>query len=379
MVLLTCLLGFLASLTVDGFAIVSRPQPRPSMPPIPSLKAKTSNDDIVSQYQVTIDFCAGCRWGMRSFWMAQELLTTFQDDAALQAVTLLPSRPPAPGGAFVVKCFSSNGDEAVLWDRATEGGFPEIKNLKQLVRDHIDPGMYLGHSDRFDRQDEADATTAIPTALERDDLSSTSLPTLSGVPSESVVTVTYCTGCKWLLRAAYMGLELLSTFDKEINALSLIPSRPPSKGGEFSIAIDGSVVWDRSTQGGFPGIPELKQLVRDKLVPTKDLGHSDVATMDNVNTEEIPSNLFDEKAEAYEQLPKEIESAEDEIAATVNTEEIPSDLFEYREQVSKSSDDTKTEADDKGKIVNTEEVPSDLFEEMDSDEAEKARKYYGVI
>lgn len=31
--------------------------------------------------------------------MAQELLTTFQDE--LDSVTLIPSRPPAPGGVFV--------------------------------------------------------------------------------------------------------------------------------------------------------------------------------------------------------------------------------------------------------------------------------------
>lgn len=35
----------------------------------------------------------------------------------------------------------------MLWDRKTEGGFPETKVLKQKVRDRIDPKKDLGHSD----------------------------------------------------------------------------------------------------------------------------------------------------------------------------------------------------------------------------------------
>jgi len=48
---------------------------------------------------VLIDYCTGCRWMLRAAWMAQELLTTFQEE--LDSVTLIPSRPPAPGGVFV--------------------------------------------------------------------------------------------------------------------------------------------------------------------------------------------------------------------------------------------------------------------------------------
>ncbi|KAL8694437.1 MAG: hypothetical protein Q9218_000929 [Villophora microphyllina] len=38
--------------------------------------------------------------------------------------------------------------ETQLWDRKTEGGFPETKQLKKLVRDIIDPSRDLGHVDR---------------------------------------------------------------------------------------------------------------------------------------------------------------------------------------------------------------------------------------
>jgi hypothetical protein len=36
----------------------------------------------------------------------------------------------------------------VLWDRKANGGFPEVKELKRLVRDVIEPGRDLGHVDR---------------------------------------------------------------------------------------------------------------------------------------------------------------------------------------------------------------------------------------
>lgn len=42
-------------------------------------------------------------------------------------------------------------DEAsgtVLWDRKTDGGFPETKELKRRVRDIIEPERDLGHVDR---------------------------------------------------------------------------------------------------------------------------------------------------------------------------------------------------------------------------------------
>ena len=45
----------------------------------------------------------------------------------------------------------------------------------------------------------------------------------------------------------------------------------------LEIAIDGDVVWDRRRDGGFPDVKTLKQLVRDRLDPERDLGHIDRA------------------------------------------------------------------------------------------------------
>lgn len=36
----------------------------------------------------------------------------------------------------------------LAWDRKVEGKFPEMKELKQRVRDLISPGKGLGHSDK---------------------------------------------------------------------------------------------------------------------------------------------------------------------------------------------------------------------------------------
>ncbi len=92
--------------------------------------------------QIEIEYCPGCRWLLRAGWTAQELLTTFE--AELGAVTL---RPSEVSGTFRV---SVDGD--LLWDRKLEARFPEMKELKQRLRDHIAPERDLGHSDTEERQ-----------------------------------------------------------------------------------------------------------------------------------------------------------------------------------------------------------------------------------
>jgi len=85
------------------------------------------------------------------------------------------------------------------------------------------------------------------------------------------VTVTYCTQCGWLLRAAWMAQELLSTFTAELGEVALVPGT----GGVFRVTVEDKVVWDRKSEGGFPDITTLKQRVRDQVVPDRDLGHVD--------------------------------------------------------------------------------------------------------
>jgi selenoprotein W-related protein len=87
---------------------------------------------------VEITYCRLCGWGLRASWMAQELLTTFAEE--IGSVTLTPD---ATGGVFDVRV-----EDALIWSRKEQKRFPEITELKQLVRDRIAPERSLGHSDR---------------------------------------------------------------------------------------------------------------------------------------------------------------------------------------------------------------------------------------
>lgn len=69
-----------------------------------------------------------------------------------------------------------------------------------------------------------------------------------------------------------MGQELLSTFAEELGSVTLIPD---ATGGVFEVRVDGKLIWSRSNEGRFPEMKELKQLVRDVVVPNRDLGHVD--------------------------------------------------------------------------------------------------------
>ena len=86
---------------------------------------------------ITITYCTQCRWLLRSAWMAQELLTTFYQELA--GLTLRPGT----GGIFEV-----TANDQLVWSRRDNGGFPEITELKQRVRDVIAPERDLGHADR---------------------------------------------------------------------------------------------------------------------------------------------------------------------------------------------------------------------------------------
>ena len=91
------------------------------------------------------------------------------------------------------------------------------------------------------------------------------------------LTIEYCPKCGWLLRAAYMAQEFLTTFADELKNVTLQPSEIS---GAYKILIGDEIVFDRKRAGHFLEIKELKQLVRDKIAPGKSLGHSDRKTID---------------------------------------------------------------------------------------------------
>ena len=87
---------------------------------------------------ITIEYCPKCNWLLRAAWMAQEFLVTFE--GAVRAVTLVPSEVSGRYTIFV--------NEEIVFDRKQYGGFAEIKELKQLLRDVVAPDKDLGHSDK---------------------------------------------------------------------------------------------------------------------------------------------------------------------------------------------------------------------------------------
>ncbi|KAL2753577.1 hypothetical protein ACRALDRAFT_1071974 [Sodiomyces alcalophilus JCM 7366] len=127
--------------------------------------SQLQSQQLVPLPRVAIQFCTQCKWMLRAAYFAQELLSTFS--TSIGEVALIP----ATGGVFTVTITTappvpetspSASDPsstlpsspppptttAILWDRKTEGGFPETKELKRRVRDVIQPGRDLGHVDR---------------------------------------------------------------------------------------------------------------------------------------------------------------------------------------------------------------------------------------
>jgi selenoprotein W-related protein len=87
--------------------------------------------------RLRITYCTQCNWLLRSAWMASEVLSTFGTE--MGEVVLVP----ATGGIFEITL-----DGELVWERKRDGGFPDSRQLKQIIRDHIDPGRDLGHIDR---------------------------------------------------------------------------------------------------------------------------------------------------------------------------------------------------------------------------------------
>ncbi|KAL6232997.1 Rdx family-domain-containing protein [Aspergillus navahoensis] len=148
-------------------------------PPTQSQSAK-----IHSKPRITIQYCTQCKWMLRAAYFAQELLSTFSTDIGEIALV------PRTGGVFTVTIFPSISTSAstisdphfnsesdfhfskegtILWDRKRDGGFPEVKELKSRVRNVIDPGRDLGHTDRALKKgstvSESATATATPASL----------------------------------------------------------------------------------------------------------------------------------------------------------------------------------------------------------------------
>lgn len=85
------------------------------------------------------------------------------------------------------------------------------------------------------------------------------------------VAIRYCTRCRFVLRASWLAQELLMTFGEMLGEVALLPGT----GGVFEVHLDGEMLFSRQREGRFPESRELKQLIRDRIAPAMELGHSD--------------------------------------------------------------------------------------------------------
>ena len=83
------------------------------------------------------------------------------------------------------------------------------------------------------------------------------------------VEIRYCTQCKFLLRAAWLAQELLSTFEKELGEVALVPA----SGGIFEVALDGETIASNRQTKTLPEAAEVKRLLRDRIAPGRRVGH----------------------------------------------------------------------------------------------------------
>ena len=90
--------------------------------------------------------------------------------------------------------------------------------------------------------------------------------------SKPRIAIHYCPRCNWLLRAAWLAQELLTTFSDDLSEVAL---KPAETSGTFVIKLNGNIIWERKQDNGFPEAKVLKQRVRDHIDPDRIMGHID--------------------------------------------------------------------------------------------------------
>ena len=96
-----------------------------------------SENIVLEKPKLEIEYCTKCRWLFRASWISQELLSTFSNE--ISGITLIPSD--------IAGIFEIRSGREIIWERIKKGGMPEIKQLKQRVRDLVAPDKDLGHID----------------------------------------------------------------------------------------------------------------------------------------------------------------------------------------------------------------------------------------
>ena len=79
----------------------------------------------------------------------------------------------------------------------------------------------------------------------------------------------YCTKCRFMLRAAYLAQELLTSFEQELGEVALVPA----SGGIFEVTLDGETLATNRETKSMPEASEVKRLLRDRIAPERSIGH----------------------------------------------------------------------------------------------------------
>lgn len=85
------------------------------------------------------------------------------------------------------------------------------------------------------------------------------------------IEIRYCTKCRFLLRAAWLAQELLSTFEGELAEVALVPAT----GGVLEVRLDEQVIASNREEKPMPEISQIKRLVRDRISPGRRIGHEE--------------------------------------------------------------------------------------------------------
>ena len=83
------------------------------------------------------------------------------------------------------------------------------------------------------------------------------------------IEITYCTKCRFLLRASWLAQELLTTFGADLGEVALVPGR----GGIFEVTLGGEVIATNRETKQMPDPVDVKRAVRDRIDPDRKIGH----------------------------------------------------------------------------------------------------------
>jgi selenoprotein W-related protein len=88
----------------------------------------------VPKPRLEIEYCRKCRFQLRAAWLAQELLSAFEEEIGEVALV------PGSGGIFEVRL-----EGETIASNREDKKMPEVSEVKRLVRDRIAPQRRVGH------------------------------------------------------------------------------------------------------------------------------------------------------------------------------------------------------------------------------------------